>query len=240
MANEGWRSPTIIVGILGLIVAAGVAISLRVHGCWRDRPRLEFPPPPPPAPSPPVLQEHRESPRSAPVLTEDRESPAPVLRERREAPAARRDVEELTPAPRGKRWEPARAGTPTVVLVRNPGGMSVLIMQVRLHDGRWVKTPTRPGGIGAITVLPIPLTAKDFVDDKQGFVFTVEKHVETGARGWTALEISLVWPDRVGQTYIGRLTVAYDKGEIPADYEVEVDALAQPPKSTHMIPNNRD
>lgn len=140
-----------------------------------------------------------------------------------------------SPARNGKkseRYAPLAPGLATVVPVRSVHNPPVAITRVRLHSGRWVRTPQREQKVGALPVEHRIYFHSKHYDESGNFSYCLSPEEQEEIKNLANLYLAIIWPNpnRESMTYIGKVTVhSIDDGEVTAEHEAEVDRLDREP-----------
>lgn len=120
-------------------------------------------------------------------------------------------------------------GQPTAVNVFNEGTNEALIQQVIFHNWKRIPTPKRFALAGKGPTIPINFTYEHYDSQNGQFIFLLPDAPAAPGRQWTTLDIAIVEPSWVGDTYVGDVTVVFDGNRQHEVSHVELDVLAQTP-----------
>jgi hypothetical protein len=127
-------------------------------------------------------------------------------------------------------WGP---NLPTLLPFRNNGKREALVQQVILSGGKWVPTPQRRNIAGAGRTIRVTFERRHYIKKDDKYLLKLSKPAAIPGDGqWTVMEISLVDPDRVGKTFVGKATLIFDGVRRLEFRDVQLDVLKQAPEKT--------
>lgn len=128
-------------------------------------------------------------------------------------------------------YAPYGIGLPTVVSVRNTGDGEAMVQSVKFQIVGQKRTPKRDNVYGQGETIHVTFRNRHL--NRKDNVFTLRFQKPKPAPGdgeYTPLEVAIVEPNWVGNTYVGKLTINYADGDPVTLENVELDVLSRLPK----------
>ena len=130
---------------------------------------------------------------------------------------------------------PSSPNSSTAIYLESVGDRSVLLQEVRLHSGGWYLTPKRTSMIGAVIAVPVVFELKHYEKSAETFRYKLPKPVEVKAGDFANALLTIVIPQRAGQTYRGKASFVFNGTKVvEVDGIVEVDVLKKVPDDITM------
>jgi len=143
-------------------------------------------------------------------------------------PQPQRTADDVVPA---AEHLPCGPNLPTPISFRNDGRQEALLKQVILSNGKWVPTPRRPNIIGAGKTVQVYFEPRHYVKELKEFILVLKAPAPIPGGGqWTTLNVALIYPEAVGKTFVGKVTIVFDGLEQMHFTDVQLDALARIPE----------
>ena len=135
----------------------------------------------------------------------------------------------VVPAAEYKPWGPEM---PTRIPFRNDGKREALVKQVILSNWKWKRTPNRPNLYGAGKKISVTFEPRHYVKETEQYMLVLREPAPAPGGGqWTTLEVLLVDPNAVGQTFVGTVTIVFDGLEQMPFHNVQLDVLKHVPQA---------
>jgi hypothetical protein len=135
-------------------------------------------------------------------------------------------ADDLKPA---REFVPFGPGLATQIPFRNSGKGEALAKQVILSNGTWARTPHRKDIHGAGEAIHAFFEPRHYVQEKKEYVLALQKPASIPGEQWTTLEVAIVDPNKVGQTYTCTVTLVFDGLEQIHFEGVQLDAMGRAP-----------
>lgn len=127
-------------------------------------------------------------------------------------------------------FAPYGDGLPTAVFAQNTRDEESLIQAVTFHVTGHRATPQRQPIHGIGETVEAFYTARHYDAGTNSFHLRLPKPISSPPGEWSPIEVAIIEPDWLGNTYRGTLTVHYNNNQQVSVPDVEVDVIPRRPQ----------